>query len=228
VRQARALLESGALGSLLGVEVFQGAAAGEGDLPAGSGAHWKAALPGGVLYDVAPHPAYLVHGFVGPAREVHAVTRVDEGGALREVRAVIDGERALGGLTISLESRPFMCRVALYGSVMTVEVNLNNMTLVARRTRQVPKLVGKVLPNLDEAAQLVRATIGNTIEFLRGRQRYYPGMGAHFRALYDALAAGAPPPVSAEDGREAVRLLERIWRIAGAETAVPLRLVARA
>ena len=79
---------------------------------------------------------------------------------------------------------------------MTAEANLNNMTLVVRRTRRVPKLIGKVLPNLDEAAQLLRATVVNGIEFLRGRQRFYPGMGLHFRALYRALAAGQPPPVT--------------------------------
>jgi hypothetical protein len=89
------------------------------------------------------------------------------------------------------------------------------MTLIVRRTRQVPKLVGKVLPNLEEAMQLVRATIVNGVEFVRGRQRYYPGMGVHFRALYRALAAGEPPPVSADDGYEAVALLQRIWEHVG-------------
>ena len=55
------------------------------------------------------------------------------------------------------------------------------------------KLIGKVLPNIDEAGQLLRAMVRNGIEFIRGRQRYYPGMGLHFRALYEALANGAPP-----------------------------------
>ncbi len=98
---------------------------------------------------------------------------------------------------------------------MSAEVNLNNMTLVLRRTRRAPKLIAKVLPNLDEAAQLLRATVRNAIEFARGRQRYYPGMGIHFRALYAALADGKPPPVSADEGRECVWLLERMWEQAG-------------
>lgn len=111
---------------------------------------------------------------------------------------------------------------------MTAEINLNNMTLIVRRERHVPKLVGKVLPNLDEATQLVRATVVNAIEFVRGRQRYYPGMGLHFRALYDALGRGAPPPVSAEDGREAVWLMEETWQQAGIPPRPQLRQVAEA
>jgi predicted dehydrogenase len=228
MQEARALLASGALGALVGVDVFQGAAVGEADLPAGQHGHWKASLPGGILYDVAPHPAYLLHGFVGAIGDVHVVTRTGDDGKLREVRAVVDGKRALGTLTISLDSKPFMNRVTLCGTAMTAEANLNNMTLIVRRTRQVPKLIGKVLPNLDEAAQLLRATVRNGIEFVRGRQRFYPGMGLHFRALYAALANGAPPPVSAEDGREGVRLLERMWEQAGVATEAPVRLVARA
>ena len=226
--EARALLASGALGALVGVDVFQGAAAGEAELPAGQHAHWKASLPGGILYDLAPHPAYLLHGFVGTVGDMHVVTRCGIDGKLRELRAVVDGARALGSLTISLESKPFMNRVTLYGTTMTAEANLNNMTLVVRRTRQVPKLIGKVLPNIDEAAQLLRATVRNGIDFIRGRQRYYPGMGLHFRALYEALVQGAPPPVSAEDGRAGVQLLERMWHQAGVVTEAPVRLVARA
>ncbi len=218
VQQARSLLDSGQLGSLVGVEVFQGAAAGEAEAPAGQTGHWSVELPGGILHNLAPHPVYLLRGFIGAVEDLRVVARA-ESGRLREVRAIIRGERALGGLTISLRTQPFMNRLVLYGTAMTAEVNLNNMTLIVRRERHVPKMVGKVLPNIDEAFQLVRATVINTIDFIRGRQRYYPGMGIHFRALYEALAKGQPPPVSAEDGREAVWLMEEIWQQAG----VPMR-----
>lgn len=215
VVQARSLLASGRLGSLVGVEVFQGVASGEAELPADEHGRWKASLPGGIAYDVAPHPSYLLAGLVGAIDNVQVSARTDARGHLRELRAIVDGERALGSLTLSLETRPLLSRLILYGSAMTADVNLNNMTLILRQERQVPKIVGKVLPNLDEAAQLLRATIVNGIEFLRGRQRYYPGMGGHFRALYEALANGQPPPVTAEQGRQGVWLLEEIWDRAG-------------
>jgi predicted dehydrogenase len=223
VQQARALLNSGALGMLVGVEVFQGAAAGEVDAPAGHAAHWSTELPGGILYNLAPHPVYMLRGFVGSIEHVDVLARRDAHGRLCELRAIVAGESALGGLTISLQARPFMNRLTLLGTQMTAEVNLNNMTLITRRTRQAPKLVGKVLPNLDEALQLVRATVRNSIEFVRGRQRYFPGMGVHFGALYRALAGGAAPPVSADDGYEAVALQQRIWEQAGVSVGTELR-----
>ncbi len=223
---ARALLQKGDLGTLIGVDVFAGAAAGESDLPAGG--HWKASLPGGILYDLAPHPVYLLAGFIGAVHDLYVVRRSDRDGRIEELRAVADGEHATGTLTISLATRPPMNRVTLYGSEMTVEANLNNMTLIRRRTRQAPKLIGKVLPNLDEAAQLVRATISNTVEFVRGRQRFYPGMGAHFRELYHALATGQPAPVSAEDGQAVVALLQRLWEDGDSSMEPGLARAARA
>ncbi len=228
VQQARALLAAGRLGTLVGVDVFQGASPGEVDVPGDADGHWKSALPGGVLYDAAPHPAYLLLGFVGaPIEQVRVVSRAD-GGELQEVRAIVRGERGLGSLTISLQAQPPMNRVTLFGTKMTAEVNLNNMTLVLRRTRQVPKLIGKILPNIDEAVQLLRATVINGVEFVRGRQRYYPGMGLHFRALYEALADGKVPPVGREDGRETVRLLEDIWAQAGVALGTQMRRAAGA
>lgn len=213
MQRARQLLASGELGDLVSVDIFAGAAAGESELPTPD--HWKAELPGGLLFDLAPHPAYLMHGLAGAARDVQIAHRLDPNGRVSELRATVDGERALGTLSISSLTRPFTNTVTIYASKATATVNLNNMTLVVRRTRQVPKLIGKVLPNLDEAAQLVRATAVNGFEFILGRQRFYPGMGLHFQQLYRALVAGEPLPVTAEDGRDAVGLLQKLWEGAG-------------
>ena len=223
VQAARSLVDGGELGELVGVEVFQGAAIGEGEGAGPREGHWSSALPGGALYDSAPHPVYLLYGFIGAVSDLKVTAQKGDDGQVRELRAVALGERALGALTISLQTRPFTNRIALYGTKMTAEVNLNNMTLITRRTRQVPKIVGKVLPNLEEAAQLVRATITNGLDFVLGRQRYYPGMGAHFRLLYQQLTRDELPPVSAADGRAVLALLHDIWDQAGA-TSVPKTL----
>jgi len=183
--------------------------------------HWKAALSGGILYDFAPHPAYLLRGFVGPINDLKVMTRTDDRGHLRELRALVDGARALGGLTISLETRPFTNRVTLCGTAMTAEVNLNNMTLIVRRTRQAPKLLGKVLPNLDERPSCCAATLVNGVAYhSRAPGVCHPCMGVHFRALYQACrgatAAGAPRRVE-----RAVRLAAGEWEQAGVRDAAP-------
>ncbi len=206
VLRARSALEAGQLGELVGVEVF--ASFGEGD--GGNPQPWKHALPGGPIFDALPHPAYLLHGFLGPPQLVRTVHVVDDNGAVAELRAIVRGERGTGTLTVSTRAHPLANTVTLLGTKQTAVINLNNMTLVFRRSPALPKPLAKVFPNLDEARQLIGATWRNTIAFLSGRQRYYPGIGAHLRAFYAAYRQGLPPPVSADDGKAVVELMEQL------------------
>jgi predicted dehydrogenase len=214
--RARALLDSGAIGELVGVDVVQSAAVDEVQaVAAGVKRHWSADLPGGVMHDLAPHPCYLLRNLVGPIEAVEVCSRRRDG-ILQEVRSVVVGERCLGTMTISLRGRPFTNTVRLVGTRKTVDVNLNNMTMVVRQERRVPKLVGKVLPNLEEAAQLAVATVANAVAFVTGRQRYFPGMGILIKRFHLHVAAGTPPPTTAEEGADVVGLLDALWRQASA------------
>ncbi|MBI4514420.1 MAG: Gfo/Idh/MocA family oxidoreductase [Deltaproteobacteria bacterium] len=212
VQRARALLASGALGTLTGVEIFQGAV-GEGDAAA---LGWKTALPGGPLHDVAPHPLYFLRHFLGPIATFEVMAERDANGNVAEARAIARGEAGWGTVTLSLRARPASNWVRLLGSVATAEINLNHMTLVVYRDHQVSKLIGKVLPNLDVAWQLVRDTARNGMEFVRGKQRFYPGIGAHLREFYRCVAGGLPAPVSAEAARDVVAMCEQTLAANGA------------
>jgi hypothetical protein len=94
---------------------------------------------------------------------------------------------------------------------MTVEVNLNNMTIVRRREYDVPKVIGKSLPNIDESYQLMSQLVLNTVNFVRGRIRYYPGMKTLIARFYDAIRSGGAPPVGIAEGGDVVRVTQRIW-----------------
>jgi predicted dehydrogenase len=219
VQRAARALSSGRLGRLVGVEVFQGAEAGEADKHSAVPTHWSARLPGGVLNNLASHPLYLMRRFAGPVRDLRVVARRGEGAWLEEVRLVAEGEQALASVTMSMRAQPFMARLTLFGSEASLDVNLNNMTLIERRSRQLPKLVGKVWPNLSEAGQLVAATARNAVEFASGRQRFYPGIGVHLQTLYAAVAAGGEPPVSAAEGRDVVAWYDEILAQSGIAAA---------
>jgi hypothetical protein len=150
---------------------------------------------------------------------MQAMTSVG-GGRLEEVRVLMQGDEGVSGvLTISTRAFPHLNILKLYGTRMTVEVNLNNMTLVKRRDYAAPKVIAKSLPNLDEAWTLVKQTGTNTVNFLRGRVRYYPGMGILINRFYTALRSGGSAPVGIAEGAEVVRVTEEIWRQAAARGA---------
>ncbi|GIW39879.1 MAG: hypothetical protein KatS3mg076_0456 [Candidatus Binatia bacterium] len=216
VRRVRAMVERGELGEIVGVEAFQGGAAEPGSTaPRGD---WKGSLPAGPLEDVAPHPVYLLREFAGELREPRVEARAGAAG-LEEVRALARGSRSLGTLSLSMSARPVLNGIRILGTRATAEVDLNTMTLVVRRPRTLPKLLGKVVPNLEQAGQLLFSTVRNSVEYVRGRQRLYPGMGELVRRFYLHLAAGSPPPTTPEEGLEVVAFLERMWELASGAPA---------
>ncbi|MFN2427160.1 MAG: hypothetical protein ABR587_12020, partial [Candidatus Binatia bacterium] len=135
---------------------------------------------------------------------------------IEELRVLMQGEGRTGSLTISMNASPMMNTLKLCGSKMTVEVNLNNMTIVRRRDYKVPKIIAKPLPNLDESWQLVSQTTRNTVDFVRGKIRFYPGMGELIRRFYDAIRRGTPPPVTEAEAAAVVDVTNRIWDAVGA------------
>ena len=203
--QARTLVDSGALGEIIAVESYQSGQASERG--------WLEHLPGRGLGDLLPHPLYLQLAFLGGVRELHAHSfRVESAPGGEELRVYMEGEGKTGVLTISTNARPQLNTLKLYGTRMTVEANMNNMTIVQRRDYDVPKVIAKSLPNLDDAAQLLVQTARNTVDFLRGKVRYYPGMGTLIARFYDAVRNGTPAPVDAAAGAEVVRVTDWIWR----------------
>ncbi|HYC54787.1 MAG TPA: Gfo/Idh/MocA family oxidoreductase [Candidatus Binatia bacterium] len=202
---ARKLWESGELGDLVAIESFQAGRASDRD--------WLGELAGGGIGDLIPHPLYLQLYFLGEVEELHATSfSLAESSAPQELRVLMKGRGRTGMLTISTNAAPGLNTLKLCGTKMTVEVNLNNMTIVRRRDYDVPKIIAKPLPNLDEAWQLTRQTVTNTLDFVRGRIRYYPGMGELISRFYHSIREGTPPPVTMAEAAAVVDVTARIWQ----------------
>src|SRR5579871_6267613 len=105
VRRALQLIESGVTGevlqasSLFNFDIRRNATYGQG--------HWASDLPGGLAEDLLIHPASLLIKVLGAPKRIYGVTRsaamVPNGGSA-DARAVIDSERGLGTLSVSLRA----------------------------------------------------------------------------------------------------------------------------
>jgi predicted dehydrogenase len=207
MQKVHKLVARGGLGEIVTVEAHQGVNPPEDD----TGGHWSVADAFAPLYNLGPHPLYLAEAFSGPAREIIVQgAPIANDGVLREIRILLAGEKCDAFVSFSMGAQPYLNHLAIYGTKATARVNLNTMTLVVERDRKLPKMVAKLLANLDPAAQMVQATISVTLAVLLRRMKTYPGIGNTIRAYYRSLDEGEPSPNSGLSGRENVRVLRAI------------------
>lgn len=211
--EARRLLESGELGELVSVDFYQGAGFPFWITPAQIEDRSVAKLPGGLVQDLAPHCLYSLLEFIGAPVRFHVLSKKNglaPAAPAEEVRLMMEGKRILGTGTISLSAQPYMNYFTLYGSKMTAIVNLENFTLMVKRDRFTQQLLRKSTGGIDQALQLTAGTIGSVLHFATGKLPRYPGILELIRRFYGSVQDGTPPPVSPEQGRETVRLIQEL------------------
>jgi 2-alkyl-3-oxoalkanoate reductase len=209
---ARRMVEAGELGNLLSVEAYQGVNVQEGG---------PAAAPLAMWLNLAPHPLYLLRAFMGDITAWHVVAR-----PVGEMRAVLQGTRALGTLCFSPGASPYLNALALYGTKATLHIDLNTMTMLHRRVRRLPSMLAKAALNVDQAMQLVASTARTTAQVATRRMGTYPGIGQLARRFHDAVRGTGEVPVTVADGVAIVDLLEGLWSAThGVTGTAPVRRV---
>lgn len=176
--------------------------------------HWTRSLPGGLLEDLAVHPASVLSRLLGPIDRAVRVPAADPAtdAERTELTAAIQGERGLGVLSLSLRQRPADAVLDVRGTAGGARLNYSNRTLTLEPARAVSPKIERGLRNLHLAAQLATQTVTSTARFLMGRLDATGGVHTLIGTFYRALAAGEPAPVSPEEGRRAVRLLREVWQ----------------
>lgn len=214
IQKVRAFVQSGKLGEVVSVEAHQGVNPVE-DGAAGGGngkAHWSIEDAFAPLYNLGPHPLYLVSEFLGPVRSIEVSGLQPAAGEafIPEIRILLEGDDRFGMVAFSMRSQPYLNHLNVFGTRATLRVNLNTMTVITEQNRKLPKMVGKLMANFEPAAQLVTSAVGNAIAVATRRMKTYPGIRETVRRFYKSLDDGAPPPVTGEQGRDNVALLNEI------------------
>jgi predicted dehydrogenase len=208
VQRIRALVDRGVVGEIVSVEAHQGVNPVELG-GAGGDTHWSVESPFAPLYNLAPHPFYLVGSLLGEIREAAVMGGLGgrSSNLASEIRVLMEGERGHGYVAFSMATQPYLNHLNVFGTKATLRANLNTMTVIVERVRKLPKLVGKLAANLEPAGQLLMGTAENVLAVALRRMKLYPGINQVIRRFYKSLDEGAPPPVDEAAGREVVRLL---------------------
>lgn len=217
VRRAAELLASGALGELVTVEADLSFNVNRSPAllqPGAPHAHWAYKLNGGPLQDLAPHPASLILEHLKEVKNVSVLSR--NRGVLPkpwpdEIRVLLDGEPAHAEIYISFSLKPDALVLTVRGTEGTVCADTGSMIATVERHSPLPRAAARGLAGFSRGFGNVRGAIGNIFRVATGKFDKTGGIQRVVAGLYDAIQRGVEPPVTMEEGRRVVDLIERIW-----------------
>jgi len=211
IQAARSLVASGAIGDLLAVEGHDLLSANKVLTKEN---HWSHNLPGGIFGEHSPHMMYLGSAFLGRINSVRAIAKkYSEYPWVKadELKVLVEGENCMGFFTNSCNSSKFSFTLDIYGT--KGKLHLDNVTQTMTRSRSGSnRTYALVLGQLDLAVQSLSGAAHVSVQSLLRQKWYRIGHRALFQKFIESIRDGTDSPVTGEDGRENVRILQEVWK----------------
>jgi predicted dehydrogenase/nucleoside-diphosphate-sugar epimerase len=222
IERAREVVLSGEIGEVVAVNGFYGIAGEQGSYGAGR-SHWAWMLPGGVFTNFLPHLAYLQLAFLGGPTEVVGAALGGAPDKPTELVVQLARGEALGTMTVSIRTKPYMKFIEIYGTRGTIHADLVREVTYVHRERALPSMLAKLAHNASLVTQISAATIATSARVAMGQLPRMSDLRVLVGRFYESLESGAEPPVPAEQGREVARMLEDVRALLPARAAPPPR-----
>ena len=213
VQKAKSLVDNGAIGELLAIDLHSF----ELSETLSQQNSWFHSLPGGIFGEYAPHPVYLLLAFLNNIRSVRVVTRKYSDYswvAADELKVLVEGENGLGSFTVSCNSPRIFFTLDLLGTKGDIYIDHINQIMIQRQPRSV-RLHDLILDRLDLTVPVFTAGISGVVSRIRGQVRTRIGHRVIFKRFVESIRNNTDTPVTGEDGRETVKVLEEIWKQIG-------------
>jgi predicted dehydrogenase len=208
IRKAVSLIREGIIGDLTGVDLRDGRPRDSHGFM--NKEHWYHKLPGGVFSEDLPHPLYLATALLGHLEPVAIYTRKlssYDWVVADEARIILEGEKGTATITASCNWPKVAATVDIFGTRRNLHVDLHSSVLT-RYGAGGGSPLWRALDNLSQGYQQVACTASSAINTVLGRR--HSGHCVLIGKLIKAIQEDTPPPVTGEEGREVVRLLEKI------------------
>ena len=210
ILKALDLVAAGKCGDVLTVDILRSS-----DYPAYAGGPLPALVTQGSypFRDLGVHGLYTLEAFLGPISQLdvaHRSTGKQANLKYDEWNASAQCERGLGRLLLSWNVRPMESRVIVHGTKAVIEADRFLQICRVHRVLPGPKFIGIVVSAFFTALLDVFRIPWNVVRFATGSLKPSPGIQRSAAEFARALHERRPPPVSAEEGRHVVELMEAI------------------
>jgi predicted dehydrogenase len=205
--KARQLIAAGTIGDFRGMRIFLSTPRNE---MIELRDHWYHKLPGGVLGETGPHVAYLSSAFLGEIGNVDTYAKnflKHPWAPFDEFRIEMEGEKGFSSAALSYTNDYWAAEVDLIGTNAVLHLDLERMLLVRQRLQSL-NYTQAGSSSLSLIAQTARGLTANLIRASVGAHKL--GTAVVIERFIDSVSNNSAPPVTGEEGREAVRIMEMV------------------
>jgi predicted dehydrogenase len=206
--KARQLVKQGAIGEFRGMRVVISTPT---DYMTANKDHWAHRLPGGAIGETGPHAVYMSLAFIKQVQSV-AVNAAKllpayPWSQFEDYRIDLVGSEGISSINVNYATNQWMVWVEIAGSEGTLQLDLHGRSVIQIDRRKL-RTVNIGLSVLSQAGQLVRGAVSTGVRFVLEQN-----LSTHDRlisAYAESLRMNKASPVTAEEGREAVKVMEMI------------------
>jgi nucleoside-diphosphate-sugar epimerase/predicted dehydrogenase len=186
----------------------------------GSGSGWAHQLPGGVFANFLDHPVYLQRELLGKIETIGTTCKkvgLNPFVPYDELRVNLLGNDKTGYIVASLNGKPRINLLRLYGTEGVITADMSNLTVTTLKSSRLPSFISKGLGNLTQSYELARDTVATTTAILRKKVKARQGLRNFLNAFYARLNNQAvdfddPSIFNCVKAAETIRILENIWQ----------------
>jgi predicted dehydrogenase len=205
--KAKELVAKGAIGKFTGMRVLLASPRQEFiDIKD----HWYHKLPGGIIGETGPHIAYMSMAFLRniSAADIYAKNVLKHPWApFDEFRIELEGENGLSSVTLSYTGNYWASLIDLIGTEAMLRIDTERM-LVIRQNLKALRYGPVAGSALNTVFQEVGGVASNALKAALRRNQL--GTNVVIERFVGSLLNGSQPPVTAEEGREAVTIMEMV------------------
>jgi predicted dehydrogenase len=205
--KAQKLVENGAIGKLIGMRVLDLTTRNE---YISHKNHWIHKLPGGAIGETGPHSVYMSLAFLKNLKDVNvSASKRSEYPwvSYDDYRIELIGENITSSIQVSHAGDCNANEVDLFGTKGVIILDLQAMLLTHFKRKHL-KPVTVASSSLSVAGQLIKGVVSNFFRVLLGSSML--GHDNMIERFVKSIKYNKPVPVKPEDGRETVRIMERI------------------
>lgn len=206
--RAREEVSRGAIGDFLGINIFLSTPA---DYITSRKEHWAHRLPGGILGETGPHAVYLSSVFLKNIYDADILAKKMlpqyAWSNFEDFRITLLAENGAASITLSYASNQWAADVYVLGTKGIFKIDLQSQ-LVLKYNRPKLDVISVGLSVSNSALQALGAVALNGIRYIFGRKSDAHHIG--IRKFVDSILEDRPAPITVEDARETVRIMEML------------------